>query len=318
MRRFKFNELVSTIVPVLVSLTCYGDDELPVPADPPLTFAVECRTSEILPYEPVPLLFIVRNTSEHPVKTTLGIGRFECISVQYEDEPFQHWRRGWMGIADVARHQGTMIPAGYSLTLPIEIVWQKSYPVFHRVGKYRIKAAWHGTLGEFAAVCEVVVKSGNDRERECLEQILARRLEGYLGIDAKFVLGADVTMKRRPNWREDLRNLYVITRDYWDTPYGKRCLSTVLSILESRKLYMIKPEMIDADFKQSVVEWTEQRCGQQSDALTLYSFAQYLLDQDRTLKANRDHARELLTQAAALKADIVLAERISQLLRRAR
>lgn len=303
------------MIPFLVSTTVAGiaqSDESSEVATSPLLISIESSAHKIVLCQPLALKLVVTNKTERIVETYFPLAALECLYVQHDGGPFQKWRRAWIQPGCLAGKPIAINP-GESREYFVELVWQKKYAVLDKVGDYRIKADWNDASGRFTAYCDVEVEEGSQREKQCLARLRREDLLGWLGFESDYVIALEIVRKRRSDWRADLERLFRIAKEYSDTRYSKYCLCTVLNTIDSSYLRRAKAESVDDEFRVEVVRWAEQRCAQQTDARTLYSYASYLYRQDKNFHGTLRTVQKLLRDANALKPDVVLKQRIVKL-----
>lgn len=304
------NRLFSVFVFVWVSSASLAESA--EDSKSPLQLTIESKAREIVPCEPVQFKLILTNKTQQVVESTFPLAALGCVYVQCEDGSFQKWRRGWI-------HRGFQIwkpdaiQPGESHVFLVELVWQAKYPVFEKVGNYRIKADWNDTSGRITAETKITVVNGSERERQCLDELRRNHLLHWLGLDSDYLIATDLRYEKRITWREDLKTLFRIAKQYGDTRYAKYCLCSVLNTIESSLLRKMKVESVEDSFKREVVSWAEQRCAQRTDARTLYSYARYFHQTDKDFRRTLERVQKLLKDAHALKPDFVLAKRIEEL-----
>lgn len=265
----------------------------------PLSLSIESDTVTILRYEPLPLKLVLRNSSGQEVESTIGLHRLgveTSLMVAYENGSYIKWKRSWQPDLQAPPLRKEMLGPGQSVSYSIVIFWQDAVPIFDKPGKYKVKARWQGSLGTVeSSPYEVTVVDGTGADKSCLDQLLARGLQGFLSPESK-----DIIPRSGERRLSILQGLYNTTQQCGNSRYVVHLLSTLLNIIGS--------EQVEARYKTEVLAAAEDQIIRNPHPRTLFFYAKLLA------KDNPDLARQYLHQAQALKPDVVIAEMIRELL----
>lgn len=265
----------------------------------PFALSVESDRATILRHEPLPLRLVLQNVSGRVVETTLGLNRIgveTSLLVAYQDGDYIQWKRSWLPDLEAAPLRKERLSPDQIVSHSIEIFGQEAIPIFTKTGKYKVKARWQGSLGAVESnPYEVTVVDGTSADKLCLDQLLARGLQGFLSPESK-----DIIPRSGERRLSILQGLYHTTQQCGDSRYVVHLLSTLLNIIGS--------EQVDARYKTEVLAAAEDQIIRNPHPRTLFFYAKLLA------KDNPDLARQYLHQAEALKPNIVIAEMVRELL----
>jgi hypothetical protein len=263
----------------------------------PLSLSIESDTVTILRYEPLPLKLILRNTSGQGVESTIGLHRLNVetsLMVAYEKGAYIKWKRSWQPDLQAPPLRKERMSPGQSVSYPIVIFWQEAVPIFDKPGKYKVKASWQGTVGTVeSSPYEVTVVDGTSADKSCLDQLVARGLQGFLSPES-----IDLIPKSGDARLSILQGLHNTTQQCRDSRYVVHLLSTLLNIIGS--------ESVDAPYKTEVLVAAEDQIIRNPHPRTLYFYAKLIAGEKPEL------ARQYLKQAETLKPDVVIAEMIRE------
>jgi hypothetical protein len=274
---------------LMIQTTCYsvlGGDEKDE-AEALLRVSIAAKRTKLLRCEPLQVELLLENTGPRESAPVQSISAF-LLGAKLHIQPEQGrpiaWRPPNMPGASFLPSMIKLRPGEIRRT-PLEIAWSQRNPVFEQLGKHTIRLQWTGSERPLEATLDIEVVAGSQQDRECLKQILAHKLQGYLGRDGYLVFAGDAYRNARPDWKDAAEKICAVVRKFPESRYAIYCLCSIMQIIDAEERFEWL-QQIPEDVRDNVKGLAYLRVRNKPDPKTLYRYARRLKDVDLDLARN--------------------------------